>query len=164
MINMKENIHRPVYYSKNGLTPVEAFEAGLFSVDETRGFLKGNIVKYIVRYKDKGYLEDLKKAREYLDILYNFEKSLNKNNTSNNISIGVKSVDEFNDYLKGVKMNAKSHKNPKKVDKNEVLSTDDIVKMIKDLNNKSSNEYFYCYEPIIAKYDSDCKYKGDKND
>lgn len=81
--NVKENsfkdvIHRPEHYSKNGLTPVEAFEAGLFSVDETRGFLKGNIVKYIVRYKDKGYLEDLFKAKEYLNLLISFEQKISK--------------------------------------------------------------------------------------
>lgn len=33
------------------------------------GFLAGNVVKYVARYKRKGGVEDLKKARHYLDKL-----------------------------------------------------------------------------------------------
>ena len=33
------------------------------------GFIAGNIIKYIVRYKNKNGVEDLKKARHYLDKL-----------------------------------------------------------------------------------------------
>lgn len=33
------------------------------------GYLEGNIVKYVSRYKEKNGLEDLKKARHYLDKL-----------------------------------------------------------------------------------------------
>ena len=30
-------------------------------------YFQGNVVKYVSRYKDKGGLEDLKKARHYID-------------------------------------------------------------------------------------------------
>lgn len=33
------------------------------------GFLEGNIIKYVTRWKDKGGVEDFKKARHYLDKL-----------------------------------------------------------------------------------------------
>ena len=33
------------------------------------GFLEGNIVKYVSRYKAKGGIDDLHKARHYLDKL-----------------------------------------------------------------------------------------------
>ena len=33
------------------------------------GFFEGNIIKYVSRWKDKGGVEDLKKARHYLDKL-----------------------------------------------------------------------------------------------
>jgi hypothetical protein len=33
------------------------------------GFLDGNVVKYVVRFRDKGGVEDLQKARHYLDKL-----------------------------------------------------------------------------------------------
>lgn len=37
-------------------------------------FLAGNVVKYIARFKEKGGLEDLMKARHYLDKLIEVEK------------------------------------------------------------------------------------------
>lgn len=33
------------------------------------GYMEGNIIKYVTRYKEKGGVEDLKKARHYLDKL-----------------------------------------------------------------------------------------------
>lgn len=33
------------------------------------GYLEGCIIKYVSRYKDKGGVEDLKKAKHYLDKL-----------------------------------------------------------------------------------------------
>jgi hypothetical protein len=33
------------------------------------GYLEGNIVKYVSRWKDKGGIDDLRKARHYLDKL-----------------------------------------------------------------------------------------------
>jgi len=38
------------------------------------GFFEGNIVKYVTRWKDKGGVEDLKKARHYLDKLIELQK------------------------------------------------------------------------------------------
>lgn len=37
------------------------------------GYLAGNVVKYIARYRDKNGVEDLKKARHYLDKLIEIE-------------------------------------------------------------------------------------------
>ncbi len=33
------------------------------------GYFEGNVVKYVSRWKDKGGVEDLRKARHYLDKL-----------------------------------------------------------------------------------------------
>ena len=33
------------------------------------GFCEGNIVKYVSRYKEKGGIDDLRKARHYIEIL-----------------------------------------------------------------------------------------------
>lgn len=38
------------------------------------GFLDGNVIKYITRFRDKGGLEDLHKARHYLDKLIEVEQ------------------------------------------------------------------------------------------
>ena len=51
------------HYSGRKIQPIEYILAnGL-------GFCEGNVVKYITRYKDKGGLEDLHKARHYIDFL-----------------------------------------------------------------------------------------------
>ena len=49
------------YQSK--IQPVDYVEAnGL-------GFKEGNVVKYVTRWKSKGGVEDLRKARHYIDLL-----------------------------------------------------------------------------------------------
>jgi Protein of unknwon function (DUF3310) len=40
-------------------------------------FIEGNIIKYVLRHKYKNKLEDLKKARHYLDLLIEFEYGVN---------------------------------------------------------------------------------------
>lgn len=40
-----------------------------FVMSNNLDFMQGNIIKYIVRYKNKNGLEDLLKARQYLDRL-----------------------------------------------------------------------------------------------
>lgn len=40
-----------------------------FVMTNNLDFMQGNIIKYIVRYKNKNGLEDLLKARQYLDRL-----------------------------------------------------------------------------------------------
>ena len=61
----------PHYYSKNGLSPLKAFQKGLLSRDEYMGFLKGNVIKYIVRCEDKDDpIDDLDKARNYIVEMY----------------------------------------------------------------------------------------------
>ena len=36
-------------------------------------FIEGNIIKYIVRHRNKNGVEDLKKAKHYIDLLIQFE-------------------------------------------------------------------------------------------
>jgi hypothetical protein len=42
------------------------------------GYLEGNIIKYVSRHKEKGGIEDLKKARHYLDKLIEVTESKGK--------------------------------------------------------------------------------------
>jgi len=44
-----------------------------FIVANNIGYLEGNVIKYVSRYKDKNGVEDLKKARHYLDKLIEVE-------------------------------------------------------------------------------------------
>ena len=65
MIIMK---HEPDYYASNGLSPIGAFKQGLISEDEYRGFLIGNIIKYVIRAgKKDNAIKDLQKAKDYIN-------------------------------------------------------------------------------------------------
>jgi hypothetical protein len=46
------------------------------------GYFEGNIVKYVSRWKDKGGVEDLRKARHYLDKLIELNVLENTNGNS----------------------------------------------------------------------------------
>ena len=48
--------------------PIELLRLGLTD-DEFNGYCIGNITKYILRFKHKGGITDLYKAREYVDFL-----------------------------------------------------------------------------------------------
>jgi hypothetical protein len=59
------------HYARLEVQPWDAMESWMESM-EFEGFLRGNVIKYLARYKDKGGLEDLRKARHYLDKLIEF--------------------------------------------------------------------------------------------
>lgn len=61
-------VNHPSHYTDGGIECIEAIEAQL-SLEEYRGYLKGNIAKYVWRESHKGGTESLKKARWYLDRL-----------------------------------------------------------------------------------------------
>ena len=55
------------HYSKLKIQPVQYIHAnGL-------GFCEGSVVKYITRWRDKGGIEDLRKARHFIDLLIELE-------------------------------------------------------------------------------------------
>lgn len=58
-------VDRPRHYASGGIEAIEAMEAAM-SQEAFRGFLKGNVLKYVWRYENKNGLEDLRKAKWYL--------------------------------------------------------------------------------------------------
>jgi predicted TIM-barrel fold metal-dependent hydrolase len=66
---MHDPINHPSHYADGtGIECIEAIEASM-TMEEFKGFLKGNIEKYVWRYSKKRGSEDLKKAQWYLDRL-----------------------------------------------------------------------------------------------
>lgn len=41
------------------------------------GFMEGNVIKYVSRWQDKGGLDDLNKAKHYLEMLIAYEEEKN---------------------------------------------------------------------------------------
>ena len=65
---MSDVVNKPEHYRQGGLECIEAIEASM-SREEFQGYLKGNIEKYVWRYRYKNGVQDLHKARWYLDRL-----------------------------------------------------------------------------------------------
>jgi hypothetical protein len=57
------------HYKKYKIQPVE------FIIKNNIGFVEGNIIKYILRFKEKGGVQDLEKAKHYIELLIDSTKS-----------------------------------------------------------------------------------------
>ena len=55
------------------IQPWDAMQSWMTSM-EFKGFLRGNVIKYVACYKDKNGVEDLEKAMHYLDKLIQEEE------------------------------------------------------------------------------------------
>lgn len=62
-------VNHPGHYTSGGIECIEAIKASM-TKEAYKGFLKGNVLKYLWRYESKGNpAEDLKKAKTYLEWL-----------------------------------------------------------------------------------------------
>jgi len=64
----------PDHY-RTDIQPIE------YIVANNMGFCEGNVVKYISRWEMKGGVEDLEKAKHYIEMLIEQENKRNGNNT-----------------------------------------------------------------------------------
>ena len=78
MSNATEYDHPQRYTGKDGKDLIDRLEEGMISKEQVRGFLKGNILKYVTRYESKDGTKDLLKAKEYLKRLIAFEEAEKK--------------------------------------------------------------------------------------
>ena len=74
VVPVNDVVNHPDHYTMASIECIEAIEAQL-SPDEFRGYLKGNIAKYVWRERHKGRTESLKKAAWYLDRLIKFDEA-----------------------------------------------------------------------------------------
>jgi hypothetical protein len=57
------------HYKNYKIQPVE------FIIKNNIGFVEGNIIKYVLRFKEKGGAVDLEKAKHYIELLIDSTKS-----------------------------------------------------------------------------------------
>ena len=122
----------PEYYNRNGLSPLKAFEKGLISYEEYIGFIKGNIIKYVVRCDKKGQgVSDVKKALDYCALL---KKEIEQNDSArDNISdVEEDEVEKLRNILKQIII---------QIDKSEDYST-----MMVQISN---NDYDYFWKLMM---------------
>jgi hypothetical protein len=63
----KEQVEHPKHYNKG----IEMWD---YAISHDLNFLEGNVVKYITRWRHKNGIQDLLKAKEYLDKLIEANK------------------------------------------------------------------------------------------
>ena len=62
-----DDIKKPVHYNQGGIEPIDYIVANKLS------YCEGNVVKYITRWKHKNGVQDLKKAKQYIDFIIDKE-------------------------------------------------------------------------------------------
>lgn len=69
--------HPPHYKSKAGLETIDVIDAFTADLTGTEAVCTANVIKYICRWKHKNGLQDLEKAKWYLEHLINYMKKEN---------------------------------------------------------------------------------------
>jgi|TARA_Y100000401_G_scaffold103738_1_gene94985 hypothetical protein len=60
---MEDVIRKPKHYAQYKIEPIE------FIMANDLNFCEGNVIKYVLRYRDKGGIESLNKAKQYIDFM-----------------------------------------------------------------------------------------------
>jgi len=68
---------KPNYYHKNGTDVIKMIEE-LRSKEASKEFCIGNVLKYVIRYDEKNGIEDLNKAKTYINRLILLEGEENE--------------------------------------------------------------------------------------
>lgn len=71
MEKTNDKVNHPSHYTQGGIECIDAIKAAVIGLNGIEAVCTGNILKYLWRWKFKNGLEDLKKARWYLDKLIN---------------------------------------------------------------------------------------------
>ena len=72
--------HQAPYQSETGLEVIDVIEAFTFDLKGIEATDTGNVLKYMCRWKNKNGVQDLEKARWYLEHLIDHVKLLEEEN------------------------------------------------------------------------------------
>lgn len=66
---MDSNVNHPKHYTQGGIECIDAIKAATVNKPGIEAVCTANIIKYVWRYESKNGLEDLRKAKWYLERL-----------------------------------------------------------------------------------------------
>jgi len=66
---MNDPVNHPDHYTQGGIECIDAIEAATTGLQGAEAYNTGQVIKYMWRWKWKNGIEDLEKARWYLDRL-----------------------------------------------------------------------------------------------
>ena len=67
-IALKDEVNHPLHYNNGKVECIEAIDAAS-TKEEFEGYLRGNVLKYVWRFRYKDNVKDLQKAKWYLEKL-----------------------------------------------------------------------------------------------
>ena len=86
-----DSVNNPAHYTQSEIQPID------YILTNNMGYAEGCIIKYIHRYKDKGGIEDLKKAQKYLHCLINSYEDSDTSSTTKKSCVNYKSYQTCRD-------------------------------------------------------------------
>ena len=66
---MSDTVNHPAHYTAGGVECIDALQAATVGLEGIEAVCTANAIKYLWRWKRKGGVEDLRKARWYIDRL-----------------------------------------------------------------------------------------------
>lgn len=73
--NITDNVNHPKHYQKAGMECIDVINAITSDLRGMEAFCVANAVKYLWRYSEKNGVEDIKKARWYIDYLIKLKEN-----------------------------------------------------------------------------------------
>jgi len=73
MAQADDKVNHPAHYTQGEIECIDAIEAATIGLEGMEAVCTSQIIKYSWRWKHKNVVEDLKKARYYLDYLIEYE-------------------------------------------------------------------------------------------
>lgn len=70
----ESSINHPSHYNQNGMEVWDVIKAFTSDLNGVEAFYAGNVIKYVLRWKHKNGIEDLEKAKVYIDKIIEMEK------------------------------------------------------------------------------------------
>ena len=69
---VSDDVNHPQHYTSGAIECIDAIRASM-TAEAFAGYLRGNCMKYLWRYRHKGGVQDLKKGEFYLKALIHLE-------------------------------------------------------------------------------------------
>lgn len=66
---MNDVVNHPAHYTSGGVECIDAIDSAVTGLEGYQAVYTAQVIKYVYRWKKKNGIEDLKKARWYLDRL-----------------------------------------------------------------------------------------------
>lgn len=81
---MSDMVNHPIHYTQGDIECIDCIKAATVGKNGVQAFCVGNIIKYLFRYEEKNGLQDVEKAKWYIERLIQELKEKKENNALHN--------------------------------------------------------------------------------